>query len=71
LDKAGVGRADSAGGPKTGRRPVKVRTAFSFFKKKSKFSKTVLIPFLKKQRTFSKFDPKTKVVKNLILYNFA
>jgi hypothetical protein len=45
--------------------------SFSFLFSNSRISKPFQFQILKKKKTFSKVDLKTKVVQNLILYNFA
>jgi hypothetical protein len=58
-------------GREAGRRPSKAENSIFFYKKISRFSKSFQIQILKMKKAFSKVDPKTKVVQNLILYNFA
>jgi hypothetical protein len=60
----------SAIGPQVGRRPGKAENSFFFYKSNSRFSKSFQIRILKMKKAFSKVDPKTKVVQNLILYKF-
>jgi hypothetical protein len=57
-------------GPEVGRRPDKAENSFFFYKSNSRFSKSFQIQIFKMKKAFSKVDPKTKVVQNLILYNF-
>jgi hypothetical protein len=54
-----------------GRGPVKRKIAFSFIFSNPNFPKQSQIQNLKWKTAFSKLDPKTKVVQNLILYNIA
>jgi hypothetical protein len=67
------GHAEGGAGawrPQSGR-PVNCENAFSFLNQISDFSNSFQIQILRKKETFSQVDPKTKVVQNLILYNFG
>jgi hypothetical protein len=72
-------RADARDGPgrlaelgrKRGGGPVSPKFHFSFLNQILDFQNYFKFEFLKMKKTFSRVDPKTKVVQNLILYNFA
>jgi hypothetical protein len=57
-------------GQKGGGGPKGEEIHFLFINKISRFSTLIQIQILKMKKTFSQFAPKTKVVQNLILYNF-
>jgi hypothetical protein len=58
-------------GRKRGGGPVSKKTLFSFLFSNSNFCYIPKFKILEFKMTFSRFDPKTKVVQNLILYNIA
>jgi hypothetical protein len=60
-------------GRKRGGGPVSPKFPFSFIDPIPipDFQNCFKFEFLKMKKTFSRVDPKTKVVQNLILYNFA
>jgi hypothetical protein len=53
-----------------GRRPSNAENCLFFYILNSRFSIQPKIQILEGKKTFLKVDPKTKVVQNLILYNF-
>jgi hypothetical protein len=71
-ERAGGGERGPASviGPEVGRQPVKVRNHFSFLNKILDFYNLIQIQILKMKKRFLQVAPKTKVVQNLILYNF-
>jgi hypothetical protein len=58
-------------GRKGGARPSKKMNSFFFLFLKSKFNQTAPNSNFEVEKAFSKLDPKTKVVQNLILYNIS
>ena len=64
----GAGLA-SASGPEVRQRPAGARSPFSFFL--NFFSQLYSNPILANLKAFSEFAPRTKVVQNKFLYNFA
>jgi hypothetical protein len=72
-------RADVRDGPgwlaelgrKLGGGLISSKFPFSFINPILDFQNCFKFKFLKMKKAFSRVDPKTKVVQNLILYNFA
>jgi hypothetical protein len=69
--RAGGSRLALAGRPKVERMAGKQRKPFSFLISNPNFPKQSQIQNLKWKMAFSKLDPKTKVVQNLIFYNIS